>query len=310
MRSARASRRPRTRTGGCTMRSHSSSSRRRRTSGWRTRSASRMRPHRVSAGGSHLDGHVRAGTALGIPGALHADGAQSRRSAPVARERLELVARRRASSLAGGDLLCHFLRARTPLVRGHRLHLKHDGLPPVGGAPRALARRRTAGSRAPTVPTSQMNEPRRASARSRSPALTADQRSVEESKALLDAGRPCIPATHCRWTASARSRLRGRWRAASTPRSSSSSGSTPIVRLERSEPRRSGRAPREARVPEPRRLGEGPHRPRDGRGGGAGRTAAARRDDRRADLGEHRRRASPSRRRCAATAASSSCRTR
>ena len=46
-------------------------------------------------------------------------------------------------------------------------------------------------------------------------------------------------------------------------------GHTPIVRLERSEPRRAGRAPREARVPEPGRLREGPHRARDDRGGRA-----------------------------------------
>ena len=67
-------------------------------------------------------------------------------------------------------------------------------------------------------------------------------------------------------------------------------GHTPIVRLERLSSRRPRRAAREARVPEPGRLGEGPDRARDGRGGGAGRAAAAGRHDRRADLGQHRRR--------------------
>ena len=67
-------------------------------------------------------------------------------------------------------------------------------------------------------------------------------------------------------------------------------GHTPIVRLERLSRDVPGRAPREARVPQPGRLGQGPHRARDGRGRGAGRAAAARRHDRRADLGQHRRR--------------------
>src|SRR3954451_4301132 len=48
--------------------------------------------------------------------------------------------------------------------------------------------------------------------------------------------------------------------------------------------------PRQARVPQPGRLGQGPDRPRDDRAGGARGEAEARRDYRRADLGQHRRR--------------------
>ena len=48
--------------------------------------------------------------------------------------------------------------------------------------------------------------------------------------------------------------------------------------------------PREARVPQPRRLGEGPDRPLDDRGGRARRAPPARRHDRRADVRQHRRR--------------------
>ena len=51
-----------------------------------------------------------------------------------------------------------------------------------------------------------------------------------------------------------------------------------------------GDDPRQGRVPEPRRLGEGPHRAEDDRGRRGERRAAARRHDRRADQREHRRR--------------------
>ena len=46
----------------------------------------------------------------------------------------------------------------------------------------------------------------------------------------------------------------------------------------------------EDRVPQPRRLGEGPDRAAHGRGGRGQRRAQARRHDHRADLGQHRRR--------------------
>src|SRR3954452_12376309 len=49
--------------------------------------------------------------------------------------------------------------------------------------------------------------------------------------------------------------------------------------------------PRQARVLEPRRIGEGPDRPRDDRAGRARGGGQAGRHDRRADLGQHRRRA-------------------
>ena len=68
--------------------------------------------------------------------------------------------------------------------------------------------------------------------------------------------------------------------------------------------------PRQARVPEPGRLGEGPDRPRDDRAGRARGEAQAGRHDRRADLGQHRRRARHRRGAARATAASSSCPTR
>ena len=67
-------------------------------------------------------------------------------------------------------------------------------------------------------------------------------------------------------------------------------GSTPIVRLDRSAGDRRDAA-REARVPQPGRLEQGPHRARDDRGRRARREAPARRHDRRADLRQHRRRA-------------------
>ena len=56
---------------------------------------------------------------------------------------------------------------------------------------------------------------------------------------------------------------------------------------ERRARRRRDRA-REARVPQSRRLDQGPDRDHDGRGGGARREARAGRDDRRADLRQHR----------------------
>ena len=68
-------------------------------------------------------------------------------------------------------------------------------------------------------------------------------------------------------------------------------GSTPIVRLDRIGRDVRPRAAREARVPEPRRLEQGPDRARDDRRRRARGEAPARRHDRRADLGQHRRRA-------------------
>ena len=80
-----------------------------------------------------------------------------------------------------------------------------------------------------------------------------------------------------------------RWRASTRPFSTSSGRrrSSGSPRLSRDVP---ATAPREARVPEPGRLGQGPDRARDDRGGRARREAEARRHDRRADLGQHRRR--------------------
>ena len=67
-------------------------------------------------------------------------------------------------------------------------------------------------------------------------------------------------------------------------------GDTPIVRLDRLSPPGHATDPRQARVPQPRRLGQGPDRARDDRAGRARGEAQAGRDDRRADLGQHRRR--------------------
>ena len=74
-------------------------------------------------------------------------------------------------------------------------------------------------------------------------------------------------------------------------------GGTPIVRLDRIARRRRADAAREARVPEPGRLEQGPDRARDDRGRRTGGQAASRRDDRRADFGQHRRRPRDRRRR-------------
>ena len=62
-------------------------------------------------------------------------------------------------------------------------------------------------------------------------------------------------------------------------------------------PRRRPRAARQARVPEPGWLEQGPDRGGDGRSRRAGRAAAAGRHDRRADLRQHRRRPRDRRRR-------------
>ena len=68
-------------------------------------------------------------------------------------------------------------------------------------------------------------------------------------------------------------------------------GNTPLVKLAEGHRRRDAARARQGRVPQPRRLGEGPDRDADGRGGRGVRRAAARRHDRRADLRQHRRRA-------------------
>ena len=67
-------------------------------------------------------------------------------------------------------------------------------------------------------------------------------------------------------------------------------GATPIVRLQTGRPRDGLHAPREARVRQPGRLGQGPDRPRDDRGRRARREAEAGRDDRRAHVRQHGRR--------------------
>ena len=93
-------------------------------------------------------------------------------------------------------------------------------------------------------------------------------------------------------------------------------GNTPLLRLSPSlgaTSRAATTGPAGARqggVPQPRRLGEGPHRHADDRGGrGLGRAPAGR-HDRRADLGQHRRRAGDGRPGARATGASSSAPTR
>ena len=68
-------------------------------------------------------------------------------------------------------------------------------------------------------------------------------------------------------------------------------GETPIVRLDRIGRDVAADAAREARVPEPGRLEQGPDRDGDDRGRRARGEAQAGRDDRRADLRQHRRRA-------------------
>ena len=86
----------------------------------------------------------------------------------------------------------------------------------------------------------------------------------------------------------------------STPARSSTSSATPRCSSSRAPstcpavtPAASGwsAGAREGGVPQPRRVGEGPHRLADDRGGRGLRRPAARRHDRRADLGQHRRRA-------------------
>ena len=67
-------------------------------------------------------------------------------------------------------------------------------------------------------------------------------------------------------------------------------GNTPLVRLHHVTDGAQRRGAREGRVPEPRRLGEGPDRRADDRRGGGVRRARAGRDDRRADERQHRRR--------------------
>ena len=82
-------------------------------------------------------------------------------------------------------------------------------------------------------------------------------------------------------------------------------GDTPLVRLQNVVPDGRGDRAREARVPESRRLDQGPDRDHDDRGGRARREAQAGRDDRRADLRQHRHRPRDRGRAHAATAASS-----
>ena len=101
-------------------------------------------PHRVTAGGRTWTGTC-AWDSLGIPGALHGDGEVESECACCGDSLALRVVERRAR---GGRRPPRPLpRSRAALVGRHRLHLKHDGLPPVGGAPRALARRERLGAR-------------------------------------------------------------------------------------------------------------------------------------------------------------------
>ena len=66
-------------------------------------------------------------------------------------------------------------------------------------------------------------------------------------------------------------------------------GNTPLVKLNSVAARRGAHRARQDRVPQPGRLGEGPDRRADDRGGREVRRAAPGRHDRRAHLGQHRR---------------------
>ena len=68
-------------------------------------------------------------------------------------------------------------------------------------------------------------------------------------------------------------------------------GNTPLVRLTSVARDLAAHRARQDRVPQPGRVGEGPDRRADDRGGRGVRRAAPRRHDRRAHLGQHRRRA-------------------
>ena len=115
-------------------------------------------PHRVEAAGRSWFANC-AWDALGIPAALHADGLV-RSACPDCGERSSwrcATARSRAAPTCSST-------SSSPrgVVGRHRLHLRNDGLPPVGGAPGALAGRERLASRA------------RAWARRRSTSLRAD----------------------------------------------------------------------------------------------------------------------------------------
>jgi hypothetical protein len=131
-------------------------------------------PHRVEAGGRTWFANC-AWDALGIPAALHADGLVESRC-PDCGEPLELQVRD-GELVRGAELLVHFVVPATALVGRHRLHLKHDGLPPVGGAPAQLARGDRPGAR---------RQPDRADAARARPALV-----VDAARARLAAAHAC-----------------------------------------------------------------------------------------------------------------------
>ena len=100
-----------------------------------------------------LDGDVLLGLA-GDPCALHADGGVATECACCG-ERLELaVLDGELATVPTSSAMCS---SRAQVVGRHRLHVKHDGLPPVGGAPRAVARA-NGWEPGATVPAPQMNE--------------------------------------------------------------------------------------------------------------------------------------------------------
>ena len=184
-------------------------------------------PHRVEAGGRTWTGTC-CWDALGIPAALHADG----RIATVCAccgDGLTLVVSE-GEVVEGADLLVPRPRACPALVGRHRLHLKHDGLPPVGGAPRTLARFERLGARRHRFdaaderarPCVVGDATRSRLAPTSARAVAGDPRVRRALRRLLVASLEAR-AGALAGTRHARSRLRRPWRDRSSPPSSSSS---------------------------------------------------------------------------------------
>ena len=216
--------------------------------------------------------------ALGIPGALHADGEVATECACCG----DASNSSRAGELVeGADLLCHVLvPARrwwddigfvevTVFLRSEE-HLER-WLAANDWKPGA------------TVPAPQMNELARV--------VVVAARSGLDTPfgGISGAARRGRARRRPGLALKARSRLRDRWRAARFPTVLELVGNTPIVRLARL-----GRDVPGELLAKLEYLNPGGSvktaSARDGRGGRAGRPPASGRDDRRADLGEHRRR--------------------
>ena len=113
-------------------------------------------PHRVHADGRDWYANC-AWDALGHPGRAARRTASSSRACPDCGEQLELEVRD-GELVRGADAARPLRRPGAALVGRHRLHLKHDGLPPVGGAPRRAGSTRRGGSRARPSTAAQLNE--------------------------------------------------------------------------------------------------------------------------------------------------------